>query len=300
MATKPFEGISTLETPVRALVTGRRAVLTMLRGGELGRVLSVSLGVSVTLGRRRKCTHMIDDASVSGVHARVVVTGEDYVIADEGSTNGTYVNGERLTGPVKLADGDRVQLGPIVLFRFSRVDEAEEAALKGMYDAALRDGLTGLFNRKHLDDRLEAEIAFAKRHPPLPLSIVLFDVDHFKKVNDTHGHLAGDTVLKALAATLARMVRTEDIVARYGGEEFVVVARSIRADEAVTLAERLRVAIGELSVPCDGKELKLTVSAGVASLDCCGEARNTASLFGLADGRLYAAKEGGRNRVVGP
>jgi diguanylate cyclase (GGDEF)-like protein len=291
-------GPNTLVAPVPTGGVRKRAVMTVLGGSETGRVLELGAGKSVTLGRRASCTHRIDDASVSGVHARVLSLSDLFMISDEGSTNGTFVNGLRLAEPMKLADGDRVHLGR-VLVRFSLVDEAEEEALKRMYDAALRDPLTGLFNRKHLDERIDAEIAFAKRHTGHQLSIVIFDVDHFKKVNDTHGHLTGDAVLKAVAAEVLRTVRTDDCVARYGGEEFVIVARDVGGPEAFAMADRLRETIAEGVVSFGDKQIRVTASAGVASLAEC-EKQDKASLLGKADQRLYAAKEAGRNRVVGP
>src|SRR5262249_23002160 len=150
-------------------------------------------------------------------------------------------------------------------------------------------------NRKHLEERIAAELAFALRHNE-PLSIVIIDVDHFKKVNDTYGHLAGDAVLKHVSALLKRMLRPEDILARYGGEESVIVARSTEAPAAVLLADRLRTAVGATPIKFEQHEIKVTSSAGVASLACCGETRDRATLLGTADRRLYAAKQGGRNR----
>ena len=172
--------------------------------------------------------------------------------------------------------------------------------MRRMYDAALRDALTGVFNRKHLDERLDSELAYARRHVPSELSLVMMDLDHFKRINDTHGHLAGDAVLKGLASTLARAVRTEDLLARYGGEEFVIVTREVKVNEAVSMAERLRQRIASKPLVHEGKTFHVTVSAGVASLTCCGQNRDKETLLGLADKRLYAAKEAGRNRVVGP
>jgi two-component system cell cycle response regulator len=302
MPEKPPQGLAPLNTLVTApsaIAPRRRAVLTILTGNETGRILPLTGGLSLTLGRRENSSHRIDDVSVSGLHARIVGMNDDYLIADQGSTNGTFVNGARVTEAAPLSDGDRIQLGHVVL-RFARVDEAEEQALQRMYDAALRDGLTGVFNRKHLDERLEAEIAFARRHAGHALSIMIFDVDHFKRVNDAYGHLAGDAVLKCIAGTLLRGVRTEDVVARYGGEEFVVVVRDARVSDACIIAERLHQAIGQARVTHSGAEIAVTASAGVASLDCCGQERTRLGLIGMADKRLYVAKQAGRDRVVGP
>jgi diguanylate cyclase (GGDEF)-like protein len=291
------QGPTTLVAPVSSFAPQRKAVLTVVRGADAGRVLRLSGGLSFTLGRRPTCTFAVEDPAVSGMHARVVASGEDYYIADDGSTNGTFVNGAQVTEPVKLVDGDRVMLGPTVLLRFSRVDATEEEALQRMYDATLRDPLTGAFNRKHLDERIDAELAYARRHTN-SLSVLMLDVDRFKQVNDRFGHRAGDAVLKGVAEALVRGVRAEDIVARYGGEEFVVVARGSRLSETALLAERLRELVTHLSFGDAAPGLVVTVSIGVASLECCGESRTTASILGIADRRLYAAKNAGRNRVV--
>jgi diguanylate cyclase (GGDEF)-like protein len=297
--TEPGHHPSTISAPVGPNATARRAVMTVLAGTDIGRVLDLSGGLSITIGRRATCTYAIDDPSVSGVHARITAAANLHVLSDEASTNGTFLNGQRVTEPKHLADGDRVHLGRVLL-RFSMVDEAERLALKRMYDAALRDTLTTLFNRKHLDERIEAEIAFARRHKGHELSIIMLDIDHFKTVNDTHGHLAGDAVLMAVAAAVLGTVRTEDCVGRYGGEEFVIVARDVPATAACLLAERVRQTIAQGVVTYDGKAIKVTASAGVASFIEGGVVRDKTALLATADERLYAAKHAGRNRVVGP
>jgi diguanylate cyclase (GGDEF)-like protein len=289
---------STLVAPAGAGSVVRRAVLTVLAGTDIGRVLDLS-GLSVSIGRRSTCSYKIDDPSVSGIHARITSISNFFVLSDERSTNGTHVNGIRIAEPRQLADGDRIHLGRVLL-RFSLVDEAERMALKRMYEATLRDTLTSLFNRKHLDERLESEIAFSRRHKGHELSIIMLDVDHFKQVNDTHGHLAGDAVLRAVAAAVIGAVRTEDFVARYGGEEFVIVARDVSATAACALAERVRETVAAGKVVYGEKEIRVTVSAGVASLVEGGESRDRTALLVAADRRLYVAKREGRNRVIGP
>src|SRR5271156_6443021 len=158
-----------------------RGVLMVIGGHQTGRVLSLSLGPSVTVGRSAKASHTLDEPSVSGIHARIIRAEPSYVLADENATNGTFVNGERLTEPVHLKDGDRVQLGPVLVLRFTLVSEAEERSLKMVYESAHRDGLTGVFNRKHTEERLAAEIAYAERHAK-QLSVMIFDLDPFKSI----------------------------------------------------------------------------------------------------------------------
>jgi len=190
-----------------------------------------------------------------------------------------------------------VRLGSVIMLRFQRVDEQEEQALVRVYESSVKDGLTGAWNRKYLDERLRGELAFATRHRA-PLSVLMVDIDHFKKVNDTWGHLVGDSVLKATAAAMRAAIRTEDLLARYGGEEFLVLARGADLRNAAQLGERLRVIAERRPVVVDGATVSRTVSVGVASVACVGAAVTPELLIGLADDRLYRAKEGGRNRVV--
>jgi two-component system, cell cycle response regulator len=291
--------VKTLIVDTRAAKGGARSVgvFTVVGGLETGRVFAVAQGIEATFGRAEGCSFRFDDASVSGIHARVAQVAAAHVIMDAGSTNGTYVNDVRVTSPVTLRDGDRVQLGSATFLRFSLVSEEEERALRQMYEAALRDGLTGVFNRKHLEERLDAELAYALRHGS-ELSLVMIDVDHFKRVNDTYGHLAGDAVLKGVAEILAQGLRTEDVLGRYGGEEFVIVARAIPLASAFLLADRLRTTLATTRLEYGPTPLAVTVSAGVASLACCQGKTDKSTLVGVADARLYRAKQAGRNRVV--
>ena len=279
-------------------MTRRHGVFTVVQGLEAGRVLRLPDAAISTIGRAAECTFSFDDDSLSREHAILLRAGGEYILKDT-STNGSFVNDARLTTPTSLRDGDRIQLGSGTLLRFALVDEQEEAALRRVYEAAILDGLTGVFNRKHLEERIAQELGLAIQNET-PLSVVIIDVDHFKRVNDSYGHLAGDAVLKHVAALLAREVGTAGLVARYGGEEFVILARGLEVGDAVTLAERLRVAVGAAPISFPPHEIRITSSAGVASLACCGASLDRATLLGTADRRLYAAKEGGRNRVVGP
>jgi diguanylate cyclase (GGDEF)-like protein len=222
-----------------------------------------------------------------------------YVVKDEGSTNGTFVNDARVQKTARLADGDRIQLGTHLTMRFSLVTQDEEASLQRLFEAAMRDGLTGVFNRKHVEERLTAELAYAHRHST-PLAVVMLDIDHFKSINDTHGHPAGDAVLKNVAGVLARGVRAEDVVGRYGGEEFIIVARQIGVAEAAAMAERLRQEVEVTPTTVEGGAVSATASFGVASIACCGPQATVdgPALVRLADARLYEAKRAGRNRVV--
>jgi two-component system, cell cycle response regulator len=272
-----------------------RASLTVLHGLNAGQVFTVEQDETV-LGRGRESDVRIDDVGISRRHARVVRTeGRGYAIEDLGSTNGIFVNG-RTVERAELASGDRVQIGPTILLRFSFITPDEEALARKLYEGSTRDALTQLFNRKYATERLAAEVAYAHRHGTL-FSLILFDLDYFKRVNDSYGHQAGDVVLRVVAAQVQKTTRTEDVLARYGGEEFVVLVRGIEPRGVGVLAERIRMGVDRLSIPWESRTLKTSVSVGVASLSECGPKAAAEALLALADERLYQAKARGRNRV---
>jgi diguanylate cyclase (GGDEF)-like protein len=275
--------------------SSRRATLTVMTGMQAGQVFTLERTETV-VGRGIEAHVTLDDPSISRRHCSIrrEANGQ-FTVHDLGSMNGTSVGGtaaERLL----LASGDRIQVGPNVLVRFAVVDEAEEALLRRLYESSTRDALTGAYNRKYFVERLASEVAYARRHGA-DLAVVLLDVDHFKQVNDAHGHLAGDAVLRALADEAQRHIRREDVFARFGGEEFVVLARSGLHLDAGRFAERLRAAIEALDIQYEGVALRVTVSLGVARLAECDGDRSE-ELLQLADERLYGAKSAGRNRVA--
>jgi diguanylate cyclase (GGDEF)-like protein len=267
-----------------------RGTLTMVSGTEAGSVYR--LGPTTVVGRSLDCQIKIHESGVSRRHALITQSGEtEYFVQDLGSRNGTTVRGRPVTR-ARLTDGDRIGVGP-VFFRFALADETEEMALKRRYEFSIVDGLTGAMNRKHFDDRLIGELAFAKRHQAL-VSLIFIDVDHFKRVNDRYGHQAGDTVLRRLAAVLRSTLRVEDVFARYGGEEFAIIARGIDTAKALSFAERIRILVEKSQFIHKTMPLSVTVSIGVASLGDCRDA-SVDQLVSLADSRLYVAKASGRN-----
>ena len=272
-----------------------RPLLTVLVGLNEGQVFALDRAETF-IGRGRDAHVCIDDAGVSRRHARIVrLDGPRYVLEDLGSANGVFVNGRKVEH-VELVDGDRVQVGARLVLRFGFLSADEEALAQKLYEGSTRDALTGLYNRRYAAERLTAEVAHAQRHGTL-FGLVLFDLDHFKRVNDTFGHLAGDGVLRVVAAQVQKAIRTEDVLARYGGEEFVVLVREIDHDRVGMLAERIRRAVERLLMPWESKTIRTSVSVGVASLSECGPKATAEALMNLADERLYRAKTGGRNRV---
>lgn len=269
-------------------------LLVQVRGSELGRVREL-LGDDLLIGRHNEAEVWIGDDGVSRRHARLVRQGEAYVIEDLGSANGTYVQGERVERRV-LRDGDQVQLGPTAIFRYSVTDNDQRALLEQLYSASVTDALTGARNREYLESLLVSELSYAKRHG-LDLSFVMFDLDHFKKVNDTHGHPAGDAVLVAVANAVRGELRAEDMLCRYGGEEFAIVLRGIDLLGASKMAERIRVTVATLDIEHEGKVLRATMSVGCSTRSELEEPTRE-DLIAVADRRLYEAKHSGRNRVV--
>lgn len=269
-------------------------VLLRLDGQDTGQVLSLGPG-RCTVGRLEGSDVLLADPSVSRRHARFVTEGDGFRVEDLGSSNGTFVNGE-LVAQQWLREGDVVQFGSQASFRFMQMDDRGARALRRLYESSVYDGLTGAFNRRYLDERLRAEVAFSLRHGT-ECSLVLIDVDHFKRINDTCGHAGGDVVLREVALSCMAMLRTEDVFARFGGEEFVVVLRGIDLGGARAVAERLRKSIKRLQVPMDGGPVRPTVSAGCSRLAECRES-SPAELLATADARLYQAKREGRDRVA--
>ncbi len=270
-----------------------RAYVIVIAGPNLGQMFK--LEGQATIGRDASAEVRLNDTEVSRAHATIVVEDGAVRIQDRQSTNGTFVNGEPVINRV-LADGDKIQIGTTTILKFSYHDDFDAEFQKKMYTAALRDGLTGAFNKRHLVERLESEMAFATRHRS-PLSFVLFDLDHFKKINDTYGHLAGDYVLSTLAAGILKTVRTEDVFARYGGEEFAMLSRGLTMEDGARFGERLRTWVESYPFSYEGTSIPVTISCGVSGIPECDVTRPE-DLISLADQALYESKRNGRNRVT--
>lgn len=281
---------------VSAVLRADRGTLTVIAGPRAGEMFTLE-GEETILGRDPGAAVAVDDPSVSRRHARI--TRDDrahHFVEDLGSTNGTFVGGRRVRR-AELITGDRLQLGRDTVYRFAVVDREEEEFQRRLYQASMRDTLTELPNRRTLLERLAGEVAHAERTGG-ELGVLMLDIDHFKSINDQHGHLAGDVVLRAIAHAGAQAIRAGDVFARYGGEEFVVLARDAGKAEAAALAERLRSSIAGAQVEIGQLAVGVTVSIGVAVLSECGKGHDGQPLLARADARLYRAKLGGRNRTV--
>ena len=249
----------------------------------------------VVLGRSSECQFQVDDDGISRRHAKVCIAPDGkFQVIDLGSTNGTYLNGTRVDTAV-LKDGDKIQIGSNTVVKFSLQDQLDEQYQRSIYESATRDGLTRIFNKKYFLDTLRKEFAYCLRHR-VPLSVLMFDVDHFKKINDNHGHQAGDYVLARIAQRINETIRTEDVFSRYGGEEFAIMLRESTEEQGYICAERCRRAIDGADFVFGSTPMRVTISLGIASL-LDSDYTNPEDLIAAADRYLYRAKKAGRNRV---
>ena len=271
-----------------------RHLLVRLRGPAAGEVKRLP-PTPCRLGRSADSFLVLNDEGVSRRHAMLIPDDESYLLMDTESSNGTFVGGERIEQRV-LKDGDLIQLGPKAVFRYMLTDEPHEELLRQLFRTSVTDALTGARKREYFDNRMVAELSYARRHSS-PLSLILLDLDHFKQVNDTHGHTAGDQVLVHLANVVLQTIREEDVFARYGGEEFAVITPGIGLEGSRALAERLRALFEVQQIPVANATLRVTLSAGCASSTELEEP-SAEAMIKLADVRMYAAKRSGRNRVV--
>ena len=275
----------------------REASLILIAHPEqrhLGSRYRLTRGGSLEIGRAPTADVSLPEVlSVSRNHARLHWTDGGVQIEDLGSTNGVCLNNRRLEGPTVLQNGDRVQTGA-VHFKFLLEKDLEHAYHLAVYELMMRDGLTELYNRRKFEEESQREFARAERYDR-PLSLILFDIDLFKGINDTHGHLAGDAVLKSMATLLSGHVRAEQVMARVGGEEFALLCPEVDAEGARALAERLREAIAQQAHGEERSRFLITCSFGVAARSP-GMA-SPLDLFAASDDALYRSKQAGRNRV---
>lgn len=274
-----------------------RASLTRLHGDVFKR--HPLDPVDSTIGRATDCTVVIHEPSVSRKHARIVINGEVAEVEDLGSSNGTFVNDQKVNTKLPLKHRDHVRFGN-VLMRFNAYEDLETICEDEGWSRSVVDAGTQIFNKRYLVDNLEAEIKFS-RAAARSLALIYFDLDHFKAVNDTMGHNAGDMILRETANVVKNVIRKDDIFGRFGGEEFVVILPNTTGKKATELAERIRSAVEShpFLVTTDSgqqKQHRQTVSLGVAELT--PDIATGASFLEVADQRLYQSKQTGRNKVT--
>lgn len=291
--------------PVSA--NSRDACMVVINGTDLGRRYTLAQ-TSVLIGRSSKVDIQIDEDSISRNHALLINDGEKVIVRDLGSTNGTYVNDIQISEH-SLKDGDQIRVGRTI-FKFLTGSNIESAYHEEIYRLTTTDSLTQIYNKRYFLENLEREMSRSLRYGR-QMAVVVFDIDFFKQVNDTYGHLTGDFVLKQLADRVKKHIRRDDIFARYGGEEFVLLLPELSKRDAMRLAEKLRALVAAEPFTFDQVSIPVTVSMGAADLeeylarlDDGGyeELRPEpvpAEMIKIADDRLYEAKRRGRNQVVG-
>ncbi len=271
--------------------TPGQAFLVVIAGPRLGH--RVLLGEeTLDIGRGVGAGFQLDLDSVSRLHARVRWDGSRHFIQDLRSTNGTYVNENRVSEH-PLADGHRVGIGKVLL-KYLAGGNVEAAYHEEIQRLMRYDGLTGVYNRSHFDETLH-NVIWRARFDGAPVSLIVFDLDHFKRINDSYGHPAGDAILRQCAAVVAQVVPQGAVFARTGGEEFAVLCPGAPIAHAWQLAEHLRRAVEAAAFAAEGTRIPVTISVGVAERAPTDQAPE--ALYERADGQLYAAKGAGRNCV---
>ncbi len=231
---------------------------------------------------------------ISRQHFKLRASAKTFILEDSKSTNGTYLNNSKIKAPHPLKKGDIIKLGSIAL-KYLPAGDPERLTYDKLNSKANNDGLTGCYNKSYFNYTIELEVKKSKLFET-PLSLIIFDLDHFKAINDNYGHDAGDFVLKELAALIRRNgVRELDIFGRYGGEEFVILLPKTNLKNAYEIAERLRILIESYDFMYESQRLPVTASIGVAHYH--QEVSNGKDLFRRADQAVYTAKKNGHNRV---
>ncbi len=271
----------------------KQAYIIFLSGPLLGKMLLLEEG-TVVLGRVADVDIPINDLGISRRHCSIEYRNGKATLRDLGSTNGTYLNGQRVQ-EAELTDGDQIYISSSTIMKYTYQDQDENIFHKELYKMAIVDALTGTYNKRHFEQRMNEEFSYCFRNG-VPLSLLMIDIDFFKKINDTYGHPAGDSVLTRVTALTKTVIRNEDILARYGGEEFVVILKGTDAEGAFVLAERLRNLIDTSPFEFEGHTIHVTISIGIASL--AGQnLSDWQTMLKLADSLLYHSKNTGRNRV---
>lgn len=272
----------------------KHAYIIFLSGPLMGKIHLMEEG-RIVFGRSDEANLPINDLSISRQHMAITYSDGEAIVEDLRSTNGTYVNGKKVDKAI-LQDGDKIQISSSTIFKFAYQDNIENIFHSELYKMAVVDALTGAYNKRYFEERLKEEFSYCIRNE-VPLSLILFDLDFFKKVNDTYGHPAGDFVLSRVSTLAKSIVRNEDILARYGGEEFAIILKATDAEGTLILAERLRRLIDEYDFEFEGQKLHVTISVGIASL--VNQNFSTSdTMLKLADSLLYQSKNNGRNRVT--
>jgi diguanylate cyclase (GGDEF)-like protein len=267
--------------------------LIQIYGANLGRKYELYDPV-ISVGRDPQNTIMLDSDSVSRRHAIIELCDTGRLLRDLDSTNGTYLNDIQIRAAV-LSNGDLIKIGDTI-FKYLSGANVESLYHEEIYNMTIKDGLTQTANKRFLMDHLDKEFSRARRYAR-SLSVIMFDLDHFKDVNDRYGHLTGDYVLKELSLLMRRRIRKEELFARYGGEEFVIVLPESGKDVGIKFGEIVRKMVEEHQFEFEGQPIEVTISVGVGTMT--PQMATVSDLLKAADEKMYEAKGKGRNQVCG-
>lgn len=276
------------------IVSKREPSIIVMSGPTAGQTIKLSSRSLWKVGRSTDSDLVLQDASISRSHAEFHGHGEQWELIDLNSSNGTFVNGERIQRK-NLTTDDKIQFGSNTVLKYVIQDDSEVNLQNELYESATKDSLTGLFSKRYFIEQLDVEFNFHRRTKK-PLSLVIADLDYFKKVNDTYGHLGGDFVLKETGRIIQNVLRKGDVAGRYGGEELIFLLRETPLQGAKIFAERLRELVASHHFFYEGKKIQVCLSLG-ASTSTQGNFKNPQELIAQADTFLYQAKNSGRNRV---
>ncbi|MDA9951087.1 diguanylate cyclase [Oligoflexaceae bacterium] len=271
----------------------KRACFVQYNGPSIGKRHIVE-AAEFSIGRNPDNGICLPEGSVSRYHAKCITNGDMVMVEDSGSVNGTFINDQKISERLALRDGDILRLGSVLL-KFFAHDNIENVFHDKIYRMATIDAGTQIFNKKYFIEAIESEFKFSKAYDRI-FSLIIYDLDHFKKMNDEHGHNAGDFILKESCQLAKACIRKDDILARFGGEEFCIILPNTDAPTAYELAERIRKTIDSHTFHYDNKNLKQSISMGVSQMD--KKFATHGELLEDADRKLYASKHGGRNMVT--
>jgi diguanylate cyclase (GGDEF)-like protein len=290
------DNLGTVVAQGRPIFTGtRKACLIQIYPPGPGLGSRYNLGdTPLIIGRGADCDICVHDDTASRHHARVQFDTASYVVVDLQSTNGTFVN-EVPVALQALEDGDYLCVGNSI-FRFLSGGNVESDFHEEIYRLTIIDALTDIHNKRYLLEFLDREMARSNRHGR-PLTLLLFDIDHFKQINDTRGHLCGDYTLSKLAGLVKTVISEDELFARYGGEEFAVVLPETTLEGGAQVGERIRALVEQHPFEFEEQPYQVTISVGVATT-AGNDSMTTFELLSRADEKLYQAKHLGRNQVA--
>ena len=271
----------------------KSAYITILTGKMAGLMFDLK-NREYQLGRGTDADIQVNDDGISRIHAKIVRTELGTKIKDLESTNGIFYNGKKFTEKF-LDNGDKIQIGISTVLKFSYKDELEEKMQKKLYDSAVKDGLTRIYNKRYFEDKFKAEFEYYKKTNGV-FSLLAFDIDHFKKVNDTYGHAAGDYVLSTMAGVISATIRENDTFARTGGEEFSLIFKDVNELKGQKMADRVRKLVEGTNFIYNDTKIPISISIGIATLNYTSFDKPL-DMVESADQFLYKAKQNGRNRV---